>query len=114
MQLTSSKIYNALCGMALVTLIVACEKLQPKPEVEACFSINRPIDSLKVNDTLVFDASCSKNAEKYVWNFGDGTTLQNGTTSKHVFKSASSFLVTLKATKDGDTNTTVKQLVLFN
>ncbi|MBX2902666.1 MAG: hypothetical protein KF872_03840 [Chitinophagales bacterium] len=50
----------------LVTLLTSCGK-----EPSACFSVGTSVDSLYVNQPILFDASCSKDATQFKWTFSD-------------------------------------------
>ena len=73
---------------------------------EACFNFS-PNENISTQIPILFDATCSKNASYYTWDFGDGTTKNSipGTaTITHSYSVNGVYEVTLIAKrKDGVT-----------
>ena len=73
---------------------------------EACFDFS-PNENIGTQTPVLFDASCSKNAGYYTWDFGDGVVENStlGTTTiKHTYSVSGSYEVTVTAKKkDGVT-----------
>jgi len=93
----------AVCSVALF----ACRK-----PTEACFT-HTPINGINTNTDVVFDASCSQNAGKFVWSFDDNT--DSSTTSSsitHRFAASGTYMVTLGVqSKDGKSSGTDKLII---
>ena len=77
--------------VGLTMLAVSCTKTP-----QACFVTDKGSANTKVNEEIKFDASCSKDADSYSWNFGDGTS-QTGYLTKHKYPNAGSYTVILTA-----------------
>lgn len=73
---------------------------------EACFDFS-PNENISTQTPVLFDASCSKNAGYYTWDFGDGTSensILGSSTIVHTYSTSGSYQVTLTAKrKDGVT-----------
>ncbi|OJV25218.1 MAG: hypothetical protein BGO32_04595 [Bacteroidetes bacterium 37-13] len=52
--------------IALTVAVSSCGK-----EPSACFTAGTSVDSLYANQPILFDASCSKDATQFKWNFSD-------------------------------------------
>jgi len=90
-----------------VFLAYSCKKEgAAKKDPEACFTFSQ-------NGAIVnFNSSCSKNANAYDWDFGNGST-SIGVNPTHEFSNPGTFNVTLKITADnGSTNTTTKTVTV--
>jgi PKD repeat protein len=74
-----------------LTILASCTKTP-----QACFVTDKGSASTHVNEEIQFDATCSKDADSYDWEFGDGTT-QTGVTTKHKYTTAGNYTVTLTA-----------------
>lgn len=73
---------------------------------KACFNFS-PNENIRAQTPILFDASCSKNASYFTWDFGDGTT-ENSTlgtnTITHSYSVTGTYKITLIAKrKDGVT-----------
>ena len=79
-----------LC-IAASALVAGCTKTPT-----ACFVTDKGSANTKVNEEIQFDASCSKDADSYNWDFGDGTT-QAGSPTKHKYPTAGNYTVVLTA-----------------
>jgi hypothetical protein len=67
--------------------LTACKKYP-----EACIVSDK--NDITLGETITF-SDCSKNAEKKMWDFGDGTTAE-GDGKSHTYQNAGTYLVTLK------------------
>ena len=90
--------------------LFACRK-----PTEACFTYS-PTGSINTSTDVEFDASCSQNAGKYVWSFGDNTDLSTVSgTITHRFTVSGTYMVTLGVqSKDGKSGGTDKLIVQRN
>ena len=86
----------------MLTLLSACAK----PVADFAYSADKKVAPAKVQ----FD-NRSKDAETYVWDFGDGTTSTEAS-PKHVYKSSGSYAISLKATKGKKTNVSEKKIMI--
>ncbi len=79
---------------------------------EACFTADKDKGGLKTNEEIQFSPLCSKDADAYTWDFGDGTTSFEATT-KHKYSVKGSYTVKLTASnksKSGETS----QIIVIN
>lgn len=78
-------------SFSFILLVLGCTKTP-----EACFTINKG-KLPKVNEEIQFDASCSKDAVSFLWEFGDGN---NGSeiSTKHKYSIAGNYIVKLTVT----------------
>ncbi len=74
-----------------LTFLTSCTK-SPAP----CFITDKG-SSIKVNEEVQFDPSCSQNSTSFFWEFGDGTTA-SGNPVKHKYENAGTYVVKLTAT----------------
>lgn len=87
-----------LCVLFASVGYLSCEDLnQNEEEPKACFSYP---DSIYVAQPAVFDATCSENAETYLWTFGEGQTAPDSIVNI-TFTNAGDYDVTLRVT-NGD------------
>jgi PKD repeat protein len=95
-----------LIGLTAIVLVLSsCVK---KPE--ACFQNSAIV--IKKNEKLLFDASCSTNANVFSWDFGDGTKGAGQTTDKsYIF--AGTYEVTLTVYSRGGQSDVNEQKVLI-
>ena len=91
-------------NILIAMLAVSCTKTP-----QACFVTDKGSANTKVNEEIQFDASCSKDADSYSWNFGDGTS-QTGNLTKHKYPDAGSYTVILTANHSSK-SATVSQVV---
>ena len=96
-----------LC-IGLAMLAVSCTKTP-----QACFVTDKGSANSKVNEEIQFDASCSKDADSYSWNFGDGT-LQAGYLTKHKYPNAGSYTVILTANHSSKSVTLSQVVIIVN
>ena len=99
---------NITIGVFSLVLILftSCKKT-PTP----CFSVDKG-NAAKVNEEVQFDASCSKNAATYTWNFGDGTSA-SGNPVKHKYSNQGVYNVVLTE-KNGKKTALLTQNVTIN
>lgn len=92
----------ALMGMLQ---LAACKKYP-----EACIVSDK--NEITLGETVTF-TDCSKDAEKKMWDFGDGTTTE-GDGKSHTYQNAGTYLVTLKvfSKKDKFSNNTSKLITV--
>lgn len=86
--LSPMKTISYVLAATVVATLFACRK-----PTEACFKAPTVIST---NTDAVFDASCSQNAGRFVWDFGDDTdsSTTSGTIS-HKYTASGTYLVTL-------------------
>lgn len=96
-------------ALLLFALVTGCGKeTDPKPSAPvSCFEL--PEISPKANEPVLFK-SCAKNANSWVWEFGDGTmsTLES---PEHTYSSAGDFTVTLTVSNDTNLPHTISQVI---
>src|SRR5258705_9649133 len=109
-MMLNSKIKNmiSVLGIGLTMFSVGCTKTP-----EACFVIDNGSANTKVNEEIQFDASCSKDADSYSWNFGDGTS-QTGYLTKHKYTAAGNYTVTLTANHSSKSANMSKVVAIAN
>lgn len=90
-----------------ITALFACRK-----PTEACFTY-LPTSSINTNTDVVFDASCSQNAGRYVWSFGDNSdSSTTSSTITHRFTASGTYQVTLGVqSEDGKSSGTDKLII---
>ena len=76
--------------LSVTLLFASCSKTP-----EACFTVDK-LKTAKVNEEVQFNASCSKDADTYSWDFGDGN-VGSGSTTKHKYPNAGDYTVKLTA-----------------
>ena len=81
---------NSITIISVAILITSCTKTP-----EACFTVDKG-KTAKVNEEIQYDASCSKDADSYSWDFGDGTT-GNGSPAKHKYPNTGNYTIVLTA-----------------
>lgn len=81
---------------------------------EACFTYDKGSTDIKVNEEVHFSASCSKNADTYEWNFGDGSasSTASGSDVKHKYTTAGTYTVKLAAKNNKKTTETSQSLLV--
>lgn len=99
---------NLVLCIGLALLAVSCTK-----DPQACFVIDKGSDNTKVNEEIQFDASCSKDADSYSWNFGDGAS-QVGYMTKHKYPNPGSYTVILTANHSSKSATMSKVVNIVN
>ncbi|MGI8892386.1 MAG: PKD domain-containing protein [Bacteroidia bacterium] len=102
--------YRLTCqstGSVLVSIDIDVQIIPP-PTLTA---INQSINGLTYN----FVAVSSPNVTNYSWDFGDGNSEPNGTsTSTHTYAAAGSYIVTLIATNNCGSDTITKAILITN
>lgn len=88
-----------LLSFLAMLFIVACQK-KPEP----CFTLNRDLDSLFINQPILFNASCSIDANEYSWNFGDGIDT-TGEAVFHTYANPGTYDAILTAKTSGHSET---------
>jgi hypothetical protein len=90
---------------ALMLLLIGAMAPSCKKIPQACFEVipNAGGDTLHVNETIKFDASCSENGAGYDWNFSDDTSF-TGKIINRQFADTGDVLVRLVVTKGGNTD----------
>lgn len=84
----------ATIALAFAAVLSSCES----NDLRLCFESDA--QSVKVNQRVKFNASCSENVEIYHWNFGDGRdTVTRGNTVEHTFDYPGTYYVTLHNTQ---------------
>ena len=77
---------------------------------EACFSVDKG-KTAKVNEEIQYDASCSKDADTYSWDFGDGTTA-SGSPAKHKYPNTGTYTVVLTAHHSSKSATNSQEITI--
>jgi len=58
--------------------------------------------------------SCSVNARKYNWDFGDGNTYRNADAQvRHTFSETGTFTISLEVSNGSKTSTSTKTIVVY-
>ena len=86
-------------------LFTSCKKT-PTP----CFLVDKG-SVAKVNEEVQFDASCSKNASTYTWDFGDGTST-SGNPVKHKYPTQGTYIVKLTENNGNKTASLTQNLTI--
>lgn len=87
MTMTFKSITKTLV-LSTIVFISSCAKTP-----EACFITDKG-KTAKVNEEIQFSTTCSKDADTYSWDFGDGVTA-SGSPTKHKYPTAASYTVKL-------------------
>ncbi len=100
-------IYKIIFGVFSIGLFMftSCKRT-PSP----CFSADKG-GVAKVNEEVQFDASCSKNASTYTWDFGDGTSI-TGNPAKHKYPNQGTYIVKLTEKNGNKTASTTQNLTI--
>ena len=85
-----------LLAFSLVLFLASCSKKEPA----SCFTIT---GTTKVNSEIQFDGNCSKDAESFEWNFGDGTS-DIGANVKKKYTKVGAFTVILTVRNSDKSN----------
>ncbi|MEO5570680.1 MAG: PKD domain-containing protein [Bacteroidia bacterium] len=83
-------IVNLIAFLGVTILIASCTKTP-----EACFTVDKG-KTAKENEEIQYDASCSKDADSYFWDFGDGST-GSGSPVKHKYPHTGNYVIMLTA-----------------
>ena len=104
------KLLLLLFSVLIVVFFVSCKKKIPV----ACFSTNKGDGSLVLYDTVVFNASCSKNAEDYHWDFDDALDKKTyfGIEVTKIFLTTGNHHVKLSCTDGTKTGFTTKTITV--
>jgi hypothetical protein len=79
----------------LISLIVIVVSCKPKDIASSCFEVTQG------SDIVYLDPSCSMQAERYFWTFGDGLS-SSEENPQHVYASGGTYVIRLEVTgKDG-------------
>jgi hypothetical protein len=84
---------SRLAALAMLFIMASCT-----PEPQACFTVST--SNVNVNEVITF-TSCAQDADKIVWNFGDGTT-KDGTSLQHAYTKEGTYQVEMKALSKKD------------
>ena len=108
----------AMVAVFATLLFAACKKETTSPVADFSYSFkySTRIDTFYFGGDSISFINLSKDADTYLWNFGDGTTsteknpkiVYQHTTGQPEFVS---FPISLTATKDGKSSTKTKTLV---
>lgn len=94
----------SLFAFTAIAFTVGCKVEDP----EACFTAST--NNVEVNAPVTFN-NCSKHAESYEWNFGDGSSAV-GSSASHIYTSPGTFTVTLTALGEEKDDQTSQQIVV--
>ena len=84
---------SRLAALAMLFIMASCTK-----EPQACFTVST--SNVNVNEVITF-TSCAQDADRIVWNFGDGTT-KDGTSLQHAYTKEGTYQVEMKALSKKD------------
>jgi len=85
----------SIISFFILIFFSACNK-KPEP----CFMLDKNLNSLFVNDNIMFSASCSIDAKEFSWNFGDDSDT-TGEVVFHTYITPGTYDVVLTATSTG-------------
>ena len=91
----------------LLTVWLASCKIAPNP----CFVVLTPADSIRVGYAVRFDASCTSDASKYYWDFGNGQT-STAIVTQVKYDTTGSYKVALTVGSTGKSGSTTKTIVV--
>ena len=98
-----------MCTMILSLLFLfSCDKDESKPDPIAAFQVSK--STVLINETITF-LNTSKDANEYLWDFGDGNT----STDKdpiHWYSESGDYKVTLKAISEERFNSTSSRVTI--
>lgn len=101
---------KAISHLTLLIVLVALFSCSKAPV--ACFVIDKG-KTAKVNEEVQFDGMCSKNADTYSWDFGDGTS-SIGSPVKHKYANTGIYVIRLLVARNGETATVNSSLTINN
>lgn len=101
---------KTILKLALLIVLVSLFSCSKAPV--ACFVVDKG-KTAKVNEEVQCDGTCSKNAENYSWDFGDGTT-GIGSPVKHKYANTGIYVIRLTVKKNGETATVNSSLTIIN
>lgn len=90
-----------------VVVLAACSKTP-----EACFTMDKDKANIKVNEEVHFSPTCSKEADSYRWDFGDGSSTGDSS-PKHKYPNKGSYTVKLTASNKSNSAETTQVLVVY-
>ena len=102
---TKIKIITKTFAICTIVFISSCSKTP-----EACFTTDKG-KTAKVNEEIQFNASCSKDADTYNWDFGDGST-GVGSSTKHKYPTVGTYVVKLTASNKSKSATSSQDLTI--
>lgn len=103
------KTKTKLFSMAFVA-ILALASCMKKPM--ACCDV--PETGL-VGQSMSFNSSCSMDASKYEWNFGDGSAVSTEATATHIYTTTGTYTVKLMAmSKNGKKMNETTKIITIN
>lgn len=79
---------------------------------ESCFTIDKDKANIKVDEDIHFFPSCSKDAQSFRWDFGDGNT-KGEAEPKHKYSRRGSYDVTLTVFYDDNSAQTTQTLNVY-
>lgn len=95
-------------SMLIFSALFSCS-----PAPDACFQVSGNNDRVKVNSSVHF-ISCSVNARKYDWDFGDGNTYKNADARvRHTFRETGTYTILLKVSNGSKNSTTSQTIVVY-
>lgn len=106
-----TKLYSITFAIITFFYLSSCNPRAETPAPIACFQPSA--NTVNVNQTVAFDASCSQDVEAFGWSFGDGTTGANITTS-HSFNKPGSYEVRLKVYNKNLTDETSETILVVD
>lgn len=84
----------AFAGLFAFTLLSSCSKTP-----QACISVSKSVYLVGESASL---SSCSVDAERVLWNFGDGSAESEGASVSHTFTQPGTYLVEMRALSKKD------------
>lgn len=95
-------------SMLIFSAFFSCS---PKPD--ACLQIKDNKDRVRVNSSVHL-ISCSVNARKYNWDFGDGNIYKNADAQvRHTFRETGTYTITLEVTNGSKKSTATETIVVY-
>jgi hypothetical protein len=85
---------RALIFVSVIATLASCN-----PQPQACISTTKA--NYAIGESAIF-VSCSLDAERIVWNFGDGSPEFEGESASHTFTTSGTYQVELKALSKKD------------
>lgn len=100
------KIFLKILTLSTIVIIGACSKTP-----ESCFTIDKDKGNVKVNEEVHFSPTCSKEADSYKWDFGDGSTTGDAS-PKHKYPNTGSYIVKLTASNKSNSAESTQTIIV--
>lgn len=93
--------------LVLLLVFYSCNKEESNVQPDACFDVSSTTE-MKVGEPIKF-TNCSAHANKYAWDFGDGT-ISTEASPEHVYQNSGNFTIKLLALNSNVTDTIFKSI----